>query len=316
MAFGTSADITLTGADIATEALELLGVLAEGETISANQLTSSLRSLNNIIKLWSADTQIFAQDEYRLQLVAGTAEYSLSASNVGYIPNKVLNATLINATYYDSPNYTLIYDALAVSTYDAGETVTFSGGSTGVVATDDAATTMTIRITEGDAVPANDETMLGGTSSTTSTVNGTPAALAQTGSSDEIPIRPLTQEEWYALTDKLTQSRPTQYFQKRNVVGVAHELHLWPIPNDTTYDLKLWLQYPFRDIDSSTEDVWFTQEWYQALSFELAFVLSHKYGISTSERDRLEASSFRYFDMASSYDTDGSVFLQPGNRNG
>jgi hypothetical protein len=63
MAFTTTADLKLTATDIITEALELIGVLAEGESPSAAQTTSSLRTLNNLIKLWSADTQIFAQGE-------------------------------------------------------------------------------------------------------------------------------------------------------------------------------------------------------------------------------------------------------------
>jgi hypothetical protein len=316
MAFTTTSDLKLTATDIITEALELIGVLAEGEAPSAAQTTSSLRTLNNLIKLWSADTQIFAQGEYRLQLAADTQEYSLSVSNVGYIPNKILNATLINAAFYDSPNYTLIYDNLAVSTYTVGETVTFSGGSTGVVATDDGATTMTIRITEGDAVPANDETMTGGTSGTTSDVNGTPAALAQTGASEEIPLSPLTQEEWYSLTEKKSGGRPTQYYYKRNPVEVAGSLKVWPVPEDTTYDMMLWIQYPYRDMDAGTDDVWFTQEWYMALSFELAFLLAHKYGIDPRERRFIKDSADEYYAVAASYDVDGSVFLQPASRNG
>lgn len=316
MAFSGSADYGATAGDIITEALELLGVLEEGESASTAQNTSSLRTLNNLIKMWNADTQIWAQSEYQLDLVAGQASYTLGVANAGFIPNRVINATLLNATFYDSPDYTLIYDALAVSTYTVGETVTFSGGSTGVVATDDAATTMTIRITEGDTVPADDETMLGGTSGTTSTVNGTPVALAQTGASDEIPIRELSQVEWYSLTDKRTSGRPTQYFQHRQPVGVDHKLDLWPVPDNTTYDLKLWLQYPYQDTDATTDDVWFTQEWFLPLSFMLAYLLSNKYGIGLQERMLLKSSAEDFYEYASTYETEGATYLQPENMNG
>jgi hypothetical protein len=233
MAFTTSADHKLTATDIITEALELLGVLAEGEAPSTNQSTSALRSLNNIIKLWSADAIIFAQDEYTLDLVASTGQYALGVGNVGYIPNKILNASLINSS-----------------------------------------------------------------------------------DSTEIPLSPLTQEEWYALTDKTTEGQPTQYYQKRQPVGVSTDLYLWPVPSDTTYDLKLWLQYPFRDVDAGTDDVWFTQEWYIALAFELAYVLSNKYGVNLRERVLLKETADNYFGIASSYDTDGSMYLQPDSKHG
>ena len=233
MAFTTTDTLKLTGTDIITEAMELLGVLEEGEAPSTNQTTSALRSLNNIVKMWQADTQIYAQNEYELTLVAATSLYVLSSSNVGYIPTKILNATLIHNT-----------------------------------------------------------------------------------NSQEIPLSPLTQEEWYSLTDKTTAARPTQYYQKRNPVGVGMDLHVWPVPPDTKYNMKLWIQYPLRDITLGTDDVYFTQEWYLALSFALAFVLSHKYGIGIQERDRLQITSEHFKDQASSWDTDGSVYFQPMSKNG
>ena len=228
MAFNTTADVKLTAGDIITEALEIIGVLAEGETASTAQNTSALRSLNNIIKIYSADTQIFAQDEYTLDLVSGTAAYTLGVSNAGYIPNKVVHASLIDSS-----------------------------------------------------------------------------------TSAEIPIRPLTREEWTSLTDKTTSGRPTQYYQQRQVVGTDLKLNLWPVPDSTTYDLKLWLQYPYRDVDATTDDVWFTQEWYMALSYELAYVLSFKYGLSLQERVLIKQSSMEYHETASSYDVDGSLYLVP-----
>ncbi len=233
MAFTGIADHKQTATDIITEALEVLGVLQEGEVPGTDQTTSSLRTLNNMIKLWSADTQIFAQDEYQLNLVASTSLYTLGISNVGYIPIKIINATLIDTT----------------------------------------------------------------------TLN-------------EIPISPLTQEEWYALTLKTTEARPTQYYFKRNPVGVDSDLHVWPVPPDTQYDIKLWLQYPLRDVTVGTDDVFFTQEWYLALSYGLAYLLAPKYGTDPRERQafKIDMEDFRY--EASTFDVDGSVYFQPQQNHG
>lgn len=233
MAFTTTASHSQSATDIITEALEVLGVLEEGEVPNTDQTASSLRTLNNLIKLWSADTQIYAQNEYQLDLVAGTNTYALGVSNVGYIPNKILNATIIDTT-----------------------------------------------------------------------------------NNQEIPVNPLTQEEWYSLTDKTTQARVTQYYFKRNPAGVSSDLYLWPTPADTTYDLRLWIQYPLRDVTVGTDDVYFTPEWYLALSYGLAYLLAPKYGIHPAERDRykVDMDSFRF--EASTYDVDGSVYLQPGINNG
>ena len=233
MAFTTSDDHKLTATDVITEALEIIGVLAEGEAPSTDASTSALRSLNNLIKLWSVDSQIYAQNEYTLDLVASTGTYTLDSTNVGYIPNKIINVTRVNS-------------------------------STG----------------------------------------------------DEVPINRLTQEEWYALADKTTTGTVVQYYQKRNPVGVAMDLHVWPVPANTTWDLKLWLQYPLRDVDAGTDDVYFTQEWYLALSFKLAHILSFKYGLSLQEKAQIRDEADDFYEIASSYDVDGSVFVQPRAKHG
>lgn len=232
MAFDTVASHKLTGDDIITEALEILGVLGDGDTTSTTQTASSLRTLNNLIKLWSADTAIYAQDEYTLDLTT-TGVYTLGVSNVGYIPNKVLNVTRYNSTTFE-----------------------------------------------------------------------------------EAPINPLTQEEWYALADKTTTGTVVQYFAKRNPVGVDMDFLVWPVPANTDFDLKMWLQYPLRDVTVGTEDVWFTQEWYLALSYGLAYLLAPKYGVVGGERQQLGNDMAMFREEASSYDVDGSVYFQPGRQNG
>ena len=233
MAFSSTADHIQTATNVITEALEILGVLEEGETPSTAQTTSALRTLNNMIKLWSADTQIFAQAEYQLDLTASTASYPLGISNVGFIPLKVQNATLIDTT-----------------------------------------------------------------------------------TEQEIPLHSLTQEEYYALTDKTTEARPTNYYFKRNVVGVSSDFFVWPVPSDTTHDIKLWLQYPIRDVDAGSDDLWFTQEWYLALSYGLAYLLGPKYGIHPAERARLKEDMREMRWEASTFDTDGSAYFQPKEPHG
>ena len=232
MAFATTSDHIQTGTNIITEALELLGALEAGGTISTEDSTSALRTLNNLIKMWSADTAIYAQGEYTLNLTT-TGTYTLGTGNVGYIPEKILNATLINST-----------------------------------------------------------------------------------DSSEIPLSPLTQEEWYALTDKTTTGTVTQYYQKRNPSGVDMDLYVWPVPADTTYDMKLWLQYKIRDIDAVANDIWIGQEWYMALSYGLAAYLAPKWGIPLQERRDLMSTAEDLRWEASTYDVDGSVYFQPQTEHG
>ena len=312
MAFSTTSDHLQTGTQIVTEAMEILGVLEAGGTISADDQTSALRTLNNLLKLWSKSMPITARGEYRLQLAASDGTYTLDTGNVGYIPERVIYANLINAAYYDSANLTVVYDTLAVATYTVGETVTFSGGATAIVITDDGLTTMTCRLAEGAATPANDETMLGGTSGTTSAVNGTPSALAQVGASNEIPMTELTTGEWYELTNKLeTTGIPVNFWARNKVSGVGMDFQVWPVPEDTTYDIVLWLQYKLRDVDVITDDVWVAQEWYMALSYGLAAYLAPKFGLDRNDTKSLMGTAQVLRFEAENSQTGDSVYFQP-----
>jgi hypothetical protein len=233
MAFSTTSDHIQTGTNIITEAFELLGVLQAGGTIHDDDKTSALRTLNNLLKAWAADTQIFAQSEYELTLVADDGQYTLDTGNVGYIPNKVLNATIIHNT-----------------------------------------------------------------------------------NSQEIPLTEITQQEWYALTDKTTKGTVTQWYQKPGPVGVGIELYLWPRPANTDWNAKLWLQFNARDVDLIGDDVWIPQEWFLALSYGLAYYISPKWGIGVQERAQIKATMDELKLDAESYNTDGSVYFQPMKQNG
>jgi hypothetical protein len=233
MAYSTSGDYAATATNIITEALEIIGVLAEGEAPSANQSTSALRSLNYLIKMWSADTQIWAQGEYTLDLVASTGSYTLSAANVGYTPQDIVKAVRVNSS-----------------------------------------------------------------------------------SGEEVAIFPLTQGEWYDLADKTTTGTVVNYFAQRLHADVGMTLLVWPLPANTTFDLKLWLQYPYRDVDAGSDDVWFPQEWYLALSYGLASIIAPKYGIGAQEKMDIKTAADEFRFEADSFQTDGSVFFQPNRDRG
>ena len=79
---------TTSAGDIVTEALELLGVLGEGESYTAAQYTSSSRTLNMLIKNWqAAGLNLFAVQRTRLFLKKGQSEYTLSAGTADHYTN-------------------------------------------------------------------------------------------------------------------------------------------------------------------------------------------------------------------------------------
>ena len=55
MATSGSVDFSITRDNIITEALQLVGVIGEGDTPNTNQKTDCARSLNMMIKFWMAE---------------------------------------------------------------------------------------------------------------------------------------------------------------------------------------------------------------------------------------------------------------------
>jgi hypothetical protein len=67
-----------TGRDLVRRSMQLIGVLGDGETPSASQLTDVLLTLKEMLKSWSLDRLIvynFVKEEF--SLVAGTGSYTM-----------------------------------------------------------------------------------------------------------------------------------------------------------------------------------------------------------------------------------------------
>jgi hypothetical protein len=73
-----STNFSLTRNDIITEALELIGVLAGGETASAADVVTADRSLNMMVKSWQAKgINLWRQTEGSLSATAGQASFTM-----------------------------------------------------------------------------------------------------------------------------------------------------------------------------------------------------------------------------------------------
>ena len=82
-----STDFSVTRDDIIKRALRLIGVLAQGETPSAAQITEAASALNGLVKAWQADGMpLWALKSYAIPLVAGTKDYEIGLGKVINIP--------------------------------------------------------------------------------------------------------------------------------------------------------------------------------------------------------------------------------------
>lgn len=93
MAVSGSTSFNLTTNEIIEEACDLVGVGSEGEAISADVYERAARSLNLIVKAWSASDHLWLRTQRSVTLVADQASYALTPK-----PGRVIEARRRNLT--------------------------------------------------------------------------------------------------------------------------------------------------------------------------------------------------------------------------
>lgn len=133
----------------------------------------------------------------------------------------------------------------------------------------------------------------------------------------DTPVELISKESYNFIYNKsvTTSSAPTQAMYDRTLTNGT--LYVWPVPNSTAaseYTLYVEYQKPYDDMDSSTNDFEFPQEWYLALLYGTAAILADFYGLNPTERRLLRDQAKMYKDQALSADvTDESVYFMFDN---
>lgn len=96
MATSGSSNYNLTRNDIIQEALELIGVVAGGETAAAADVSTADRSLNMMVKGWQAKgINLWRQTEGSFSVTAATASFTMgTGGTVAFRPLRITSARL------------------------------------------------------------------------------------------------------------------------------------------------------------------------------------------------------------------------------
>lgn len=129
---------------------------------------------------------------------------------------------------------------------------------------------------------------------------------------NETTITGLTKEEWDSLPNKTTTGTPVNYHYDPTLTNGT--LYFWQMPDATvasTYTIKIISNAPLEDMDESTNDFDFPQEWLEAISYNLAYRLAPWANLPATERALLKQDAREALDLARDYDSeDGSLFIQ------
>lgn len=139
----------------------------------------------------------------------------------------------------------------------------------------------------------------------------------------DLPMFQLSREEYKAIPIKTTQGYPTQWFYDRQRDGGT--LYVWPAPDATAGTLKFTYRRVIMDLDAGPNNFDLPQEWYEAITYNLAVRLIPSAGVSiTPEIQLVIGQAKEFYDIVAGFDVGhgrGSIRVTPtrhyrGARNG
>lgn len=300
MAISNSIDFNVSRDDIITEALEQLGVLGEGEEPTTDQINSSSRTLNMLIKTWQADQMnLFAVSRYYLFLDYNRIEYLLdnSATDTHFTESFVettttadtaVNATTVNLTSVDGIS---VGDNIKISgiTQQHWTTVATVGASS---------------VTLDAGIPF--ATTAGAVVFAYTTKAQRPMKIPEgyvhiTRGNTDIPVGHISRRRYNRLSVKDTRGLVNQYYYDPQISPDAN-LFVWPTSDTSDNYLILFVQRTLSDLDTGTDNPEIPQEWYMPLALNLAVDLAPKYGIPDQQYYKLTRRAEMYYEMASGFD--------------
>ncbi len=321
MAVSGSFDFTLTRDNAIQEALEMLGVLGEGESPTANQLTSCSRTLNLMLKHWQnrevsqnliRKLYVFLDDEKRTYDLSTTASssdhsaYNFYADTLGgdYADDDLSLTVTTGTGAADADTLLVVSDANALLAGDVE-----SGGGTTTLVTPDL---------NGDAESGNQYFAYTTMAARPLDIVYANRCFNITNPGEDEVLDYIRQPcSILARADMIRHSNPdsdgTVHAIWYDPQWPTAELHVWPEPQAGEF-LELWAQFTIDDMDSASDNFALPSRWYMAVATNLAYWLMGKYGASADTRATIKEHAARSLREAEEGDQEDYIKLEPDTR--
>lgn len=327
-------DYSLTRNDIVTEALELLGALAEGETPSSAQITSLSRTLNMLLKHWqSQGVNFYAVRETFLFLFDGVFKYDQLDFNgttgldvdrkhvyvadyqkIAFAESSTTEVIVNESFLLGSPVASAVAtDVLGIPLEDGtmhwaeitavgtsgsfSKSYTFAGHALSSATAPDTTKDLIVAITyPGRPIKITD------------------AYLRHIYDDVDRQIDIISTKDWAMQPTKFGTSTGVNqvYYNRKTTLG---DLRTWGAIDSPYYALGLFVQVPLTDIESDialNSAYGIPQEYFLAFSYSLAAAVAPKYGVPPDVLNTIRSLARTYCEEVFTYDTEGtSIRYEP-----
>lgn len=309
MATSGSINYATSTNQIVTEALELLGVLGEGESYNTSQYTSAARTLNSMAKMWQTDgLNLFAVKKLYLFPVLGQPYYDMSSTGQDLITDN-FGLRFVDGDFSSGVSTITLDDAA-----DAADNFYI-----GIQTSGTELFWTTIASIAGDDVtldaPLPEDVDDGAKVYYFQTIANRPMRILEgyihKNDGSEIPLEQLGRVEYHSLSNKATSGQITQFWYDPQI-GTCR-IYVWPTANNELDYLILLVQRTLDDFDSESDEPDYPQEWYMPLAYSLAVALAPKYGTPAMDYNRIKELANSYYTAARAWDEEQetSLYLKP-----
>ena len=310
-----SINFTVNRNDIIQEALELLGIASPGENLDAADVATCSRSLNMMVKSWSAKgMHLWTEEEGTLFLVADQVIHKLGNDQAHWAVTSTITSTQLSAD-----------EAI-------GQTVLSVGSSTGMTAgdyigvmndNDDLEWGLISAIPDATSVTTDTALVVAASEDnwiyTFTNKAERPLKIIDVQRRDEsdspidIPVNRLSRKRYYDLSNKTQTGKVVDYYYDPQLT--SGDFYPWLTPEDSSDRLIITYRRTLEDFDAATDNPDFPQEWFDALSYNLAVRVAPKFAVSLSIKNDLQRDAVIKLAEVEGFDVeDASISFQPNYR--
>ena len=312
MALSGSVNYSINRDEFITEAYKDMGLIRPGGSPTADELTDVANRLNIMIKAFMADgLQSWVIKRATLIPSLGTQSYSLGTAHCSQTMYKTEVKVAASATD---------------TSIDVDDTTNMSASDNIGIVTDDG----TIHWTTISSVTDSDTVVISSGLDSAAAVDNhvywyttainRPNELLEVYRREydtvtDVPMTRMSREEYDTLSDKDQQGTPVNFYYDPQLT--TGDLYVWQTA-DSTFSMnnvfEIRYKKPFDDMDSSTDDFEFPQEWYEALLLGLEARIARRVGYPGGDYMTLKMDAEKAKMDALSFDIENtSIFFRPDN---
>lgn len=270
---------TETRDQISSDALQLIGYLAAGETAAANDLTFCSNAVNKMIKAWMAQgLHLFNEEDGIIYPVVGQALYTFTATggaNGAADGNVAVSTTLASA---GSGTTIVVTSATGMTVNDNIGIVLTSGTLFWTTITGISGTTITLNAAL-TSVAASGNPVYSYTASLLRPLNIMSARFRDSNTFDR-KMKIVPRDDYMNIPQKSLTGKPIiLYYSPQSTTGLVY---MWPAPSSGNGQIIITYLRELNDVDTATTGFDFPEEWLECITYNLAVRIAPAYGINLS----------------------------------